>query len=95
MRQEVLKLDDNTFSRLNFIKAADDRMDTLKNIANEDLRAKVEKIIHSIRLPAEMVDEILITPLNQNEEASIEFLSLYRDKVNDLIAAYNRILWGL
>ena len=93
MRQEVLKLDDNTYSRLNFIKAADDRMDTLKSIAHEDLEAEVEKIIHSIRLPAEMVEDIVKTPLNQDEEASIEFLSLYRDKVNDLIAAYNRILW--
>ena len=100
LRQKMLNLEDVRFNGLPFIRAADEGMDELANshaIENQsqrdDMTAEVEEIIKGLKLPAEMKADLVSTPLNKDEEASVAFLSLYRDKVNDMIMVYNGIVW--
>lgn len=99
-RQEMLKLEDARFNRLNFIRVADEKMNKVKSsrsIENqsqrEEMAAEVKKIINGLKLPDEMIEEIRSKPLNEDEKSSVAFLSLYRVKVNDIITVYNGIIW--
>ncbi|MCZ2260441.1 RNA polymerase sigma factor [Sporosarcina sp. G11-34] len=100
MRQEMLKLEDARFNRLNFIRVADEKMNKLKSsssIENQSQRgemaAEVKNIISELKLPDEMIEEIRGAQLNEDEKASIKYLSLYRGKVNDIITVYDGIIW--
>jgi len=100
MRQEMLKLEDTRFNRLNFIRVADEKMKRLKSSRStenqsqrEELAAEVKRIISELKLPAEMIEEIRGAQLNEDEKASMEYLDLYRGKVNDILTVYNGIIW--
>ena len=85
-RQEMLMLGNDRFDKLKFIKVADERINGLESLqlSNEDLEVEVEKIVKSIQLPSEMIWDAIDNSLDLDEEASIAYLSLYRDKVNDI-----------
>lgn len=98
-QQELLKLKDERFDKLNFIREADERVKEIKNKVTGDVRerkemeAEFDKVIYSLKLPAEMIADVEENPLNDDELASIEYLSLYSDKVDDIITVYNGIVW--
>ena len=96
-QQEVLKLTDERFNDINFIREADDRVNELK-IADDlmerkDLEVEFEKIINDLKPPSEMIFDLIETTLADDEAASIAYLSRLQDKVNDMIAIYNGIIW--
>lgn len=100
LRQKMLSIEDGRFNGLPFIKAADERMDELANSQaiesqsqRDDMTAEVEEIINGLKLPAEMIGDVVSEPLNEDEKASVAYLSLYREKVNDMIIVYNGIVW--
>ena len=94
-RQEMLMLGNDRFDKLKFIKVADERINVLESLqlSNEGLEVEVEKVIKSIQLPSEMIWDAIDNSVELDEEASIAFLSLYRDKVTDLMSIYDGILW--
>ena len=92
-RQELLKLEENKFANLNFVREADAIIKAMGSKSNEEKEIELQKAIDSLKLPSEMIADVIENPLHFDEEASIAFLGLYRDKVYDLIAVYNGILW--
>ena len=59
----------------------------------KNLEKKVENIIEDLKLPSEMITDIQQEPLHESESASIKHAMTYKEKIEDLIAMYNSILW--
>ena len=97
-RQEALKMEDELFNRLSFIKLADNRIDQLLKTNNAKITSKKEreieldKVIETLKLPSEMVANLLVNPLVNDETGSIAFITDYRAKVTALIDVYNGAL---
>jgi hypothetical protein len=100
-RQEMLKMEDDKFIGLSFIRLSDDRMNFLLNnefadrlgiTTQKDMEEEYEKVIKGLELPSDMVVRLLENPLTDDESGSIAFLSEYRNKVNALITVYNDAL---
>lgn len=102
-RRKMLKLEEEKFDKLAFVKSADSLVTLVSNkpyresmmsIANgkERLKDHFDNAVADLKPPSEMAEDILRKPLVDDEEASIAFLSSYRSKVQDLIAIYAEIL---
>ena len=94
-RQVMLMLTDERFNNLNFVQAADERIEALKSLqlSDEELEVEMENIINDLKLPSEMIVDLVNNPLNDDEKGSIAYLSTYRDKVNDLVRVYKGLIW--
>ena len=96
--QKTLQLENDRFGKLNFVQEADRKLASLiakeKTSSQEELETEFKEIIKVIKLPSEMLaDFLLISPMRDDEDGSIAFLSSYRTKVMDLISLYDEILW--
>ena len=96
--QEELKMEDELFNRLHFIKLADNRIDQLlktnnaKITSKKEIKIEIDKVIETLKLPSEMVANLLLNPLTNDETGSIAFMTDYRSKVTALIDVYNEAL---
>lgn len=101
-RRELLKMEEERFSDLSFVKWSDQMIAMItsdreikryiQNGTPEELKLDYEDALHSLMLPSEMVEELKKAPLSEDETASIEFLTEYRNKVQSLQSVYNEIL---
>lgn len=96
--QEVLRLTNERFNKLGFVKEADKQMALFKK--NEDahsdteLEAEFEKVLEELMIPSEMLVGVSSnSSLMDDEQASIAFLTAYRAKIKDLLVLYDEILW--
>ncbi len=100
-RREMLKLEEDKFEKLVFVNQADSTISIMANnrVQNSSgdnvkdlLLQDYERALSSLKLPSEMLEELMKNPLVDDEEGSIAFLSSYRGKVKSLVAVYNKIL---
>ena len=56
------------------------------------LEQDFERAVSYLKLPSEMIKEVVENPLVDDEQESIAFLASYRSKVRSLIAVYDEIL---
>lgn len=102
-RREILKMEEQKFGSLVFVSEADSLISHLTNnryikVLNslengrERLDSGLENALTALKLPSEMVKEVVENPLTNDEQGSITFLASYRSKVQSLIAVYDEIL---
>lgn len=102
-RREMLKLEEKKFGKLEFVNRADGQMSIVRNskyrgsimsLANgkKVLEQIFEDAKSYLKLPSEMVQDIKRYPLVDDEQASIDFLGIYRSKVKSLLTVYNEVL---
>lgn len=102
-RRKKLMLEEEKFEQLEFVRRGDSIVSVVTNktyresmmgIANgkERLKDHFENAVSDLKLPSEMVEDIVNYSLVDDEQASIAFLDTYRGKVQNLVAVYNEIL---
>lgn len=98
-RQKELALDDHYFDQYvqgNSISILnhDDYVKSVSQNANANDRFYEDylRAVEQLKTPAEMIDDLLLNPLSEDEEKSIEFLIHYRKKLERLSMIYNAIL---
>ena len=104
-RRKILKMDEEKFASIDFIHSADGALqyflknksylENIKQLANgqERLDGMLADRIAELKLPSEMIEDLLDNPLDKDEEMSIEFLSEYSGKVKALVEVYNEALY--
>ncbi|WP_438312137.1 hypothetical protein [Sporosarcina sp. FA9] len=103
-RKELLKMDEERFAEIPFIRSADraavllasdDNLGILSGHSDkvEILREQFNGLMTQLILPSEMIVNLIKHPLTDSEEASIEFMTEYRQKVNALISVYDDALF--
>lgn len=90
-QRDVLKLEEDRFSKLVFVEEADAIMDNIAD-EKEQVEANYERALSSLRLPSDMMKNIPEQSLVEDEQASYDYLDSFFDKVRSLIAVYNDIL---
>ena len=99
----MLKMDEDRFAEINFIRSADkaasllvsdDNVNILSSYSTrkEILQEQFERLTFELMLPSEMHYSLLNYQLTGDEQGSIEFLRLYRNKVKDLLVVYDDII---
>ena len=85
---------DELFNRLPFVTIADERFNQLSNKSadKKELEMGFDKAIVALKLPSEMIAELLRNPLTKDEKASNDFATDYQAKINDLIVVYDEAL---
>ncbi|WP_342514836.1 hypothetical protein MKY34_08950 [Sporosarcina sp. FSL K6-1522] len=104
-RREMLKLEEEKFGRLVFVQNADSQMafmasasyrEILQNREEDEkrkhIRGKFDEALSGLQLPSEMVEELTSHPLVDDEQASVHFVGVYREKIQALITVYDEIL---
>lgn len=101
-RREMLKLEEERFNDLGFVKWSDQMIALITSDRQieqylhegtpEKLKEDYEDTIKSLMLPSEMVEELKKSSLREDETASIEFLTEYRNKIQSLQSVYDEIL---
>ncbi|MFC4411343.1 hypothetical protein ACFOZY_13020 [Chungangia koreensis] len=101
-RREMLKMEEERFSDLGFVKWSDQMIALItserevdrytRDGSPEKLKEDYEDTIKSLMLPSEMAEELKEASLREDESGSIEFLTEYRNKIQSLQTVYNDIL---
>ncbi|WP_342505819.1 hypothetical protein [Sporosarcina sp. FSL K6-2383] len=90
-QRDVLKLEEDKFSKLVFVAEADR---IIENIADDREQAEVnyKRALSSLRLPSDLMQVIADQSLVEDEQASIDYLDTFFEKIKSLIIVYDEIL---
>lgn len=98
-RRELLKLDEEHFelyagSSSMSLLSMESFIETTKQYGNakEIVLQQYNRAVEGLKTPSEMIQDLKRNPLTEDEDASIEFIYTYREKVKRLIAIYNQIV---
>ncbi|MHA6261250.1 hypothetical protein ACXYMX_15390 [Sporosarcina sp. CAU 1771] len=98
LQQEWLMLSNTRFNKLTFIQEADKQMavflENEQGYSDEEALVEFDKIRLQLKSPGKMIAGSQYEHnLRADEEKSIEYLTLYRSKIKDLLEIYDEILW--
>lgn len=94
-RQEMLGMTDEQFDQLGFVSLADQLFAQTVNsdsvearFSSQSLESRYEEVIYFLRLPSEMIEEVLLKG-SMDEEESMRFLDDFTAKIDNLTTVYN------